>query len=278
MDKRPKYFSKEQPVQCPSCGADKVVPILYGYPSSGAEAAARAGKIVLSGCITTDSDPSWECTICGMQIYPEGPRSRFRSEQKGGRKGRPRIIELQEKVITYKQAELDAWKNGDKQLLPDFVEDRSSLKTQPEYHFGEVFVLRHYYREEGWKGFMSYALGNKNPKSTVRQRGRMKVQELIPAEKLARFQALRGDEWETNFGTGEPDLFLYRDPRECKFVEVKKQTDRMSAKQLKCLALIKGVLEIPVEIVYLCEEMHSHTPRIYILDLDNFQGWKKEYQ
>jgi hypothetical protein len=278
MDKRPKYFSKGQPIQCPSCGADKVIPILYGYPSSGAIAAAREGKTVLGGSITTDNDPSWECTGCGMQIYPEEPRSRFRSGQKGGRKGRQKIIELREKVLTYKQAELDIWKNGDKNLLPDFVEDRSFLETQPEYGFGEAFVLHYYFKEEGWKGFMSYALGNKNPKSIARQRGQMKIQELISKEKLAQFQALRGDEWETNFGTGEPDLFLYRQPNELVFVEVKKQTDRMTAKQLKCLALIKGVLEISIEIIYLCEETHTHTPRIYVLDLENFEGWKKANQ
>lgn len=186
------------------------------------------------------------------------------------------IIELKEKVLTYKQTQLVAWKNGDKHLMPDFVEDRSFLETQPEYSFGEAFVLRSYNKGEGWKGFMSYALGKQYPKSKARLKGRLKVQELIPAEKLARFQALRGDERETNFGTGEPDLFLYRDTGECMFVEVKKQTDRLNSKQLKCLALIRGVLEIPVDIVYLCEETHKHIPKIYLLDQENYQGWKKE--
>ena len=81
MDKRPKYFSKEQPGQCPNCGAEKVVSILYGYPSEKLEEIAIAGEVVLGGCVSTDCDPSWQCSSCGMHIYHEKLRSRFRKNQ-----------------------------------------------------------------------------------------------------------------------------------------------------------------------------------------------------
>jgi hypothetical protein len=184
------------------------------------------------------------------------------------------LVQLSERVLTYTNDQFNAWRNGDKSLIPDFVEDRSMIFNQPKYHFGEIFVLRYYYEAEGWLGFISYALGMQFPHSRNRAKGRAKVKEIIPAAKLDRLRRMRSHGQEARHGTGEPDLFLYRNTGEYKFVEVKKQTDRINLTQLKCMAQIVATLECAVEIVYLCEAGHRHTPKCYYLDLETFEGWK----
>ena len=50
---------------CPECGKnDVVVPIMYGYPSDEAMAAAERDEIVLAGCMVGDRDPSYYCRRC----------------------------------------------------------------------------------------------------------------------------------------------------------------------------------------------------------------------
>lgn len=57
--RRPKVSS------CPECGkTDVVVPILYGYPSDEAMAAAEREEIVLAGCLVRDLEPSYYCRRC----------------------------------------------------------------------------------------------------------------------------------------------------------------------------------------------------------------------
>jgi hypothetical protein len=77
------------------------------------------------------------------------------------------------------------------------------------------------------------------------------------------------------FEIGEPDLFLFRDPGEYTFIDVKKEGDRIHLLQLKCLAPIRGTLECPIKIVCLREENRLHEPRTYILDLDHYEGYLK---
>jgi len=185
------------------------------------------------------------------------------------------LVEIEERILTYNRSQLEAWKAGDKRLVPAFLSERDIIINQPEYHFGEIFVLRHYHETEGWKGFISYAIGTQYPGSGSRARGRAKIEALVPSEKLTRFRALRAGTNDGKLGKGEPDLFLYRDSEECKFVEVKKETDRISQAQLRCMAQIMAILEYPVELVYLCEEGRDHKPRTYVLDLDRFVGQKK---
>ncbi len=185
------------------------------------------------------------------------------------------IIQFQEKVLTYTREQLDSWRNGDKSLIPAFVEDRTMIVNQPKYHFGEIFVLRHYHESEGWLGFKSYALGMQYPNSINRAKGRAKVEEIIPADKLAQFRNLRDQGRDSRLGMGEPDLFLYNSSGAYMFVEVKKQTDRISSAQLRCMAQIIATLGCPVEIVYLCEGGRRHTPKSYSLDLKTFTGWEQ---
>ncbi|MBI4731165.1 MAG: VRR-NUC domain-containing protein [Chloroflexi bacterium] len=179
------------------------------------------------------------------------------------------VTEIVEKVIYYPKEQLEAWKQGDKRLVPEFVneEERKQIRNQPKYHFGEIFALRHYQRE-GWLGCFSYALGDQYLRSQARKVGREKVKEIIPKGKLKKFLAISCETRNMKFGTGEPDLFLYKPNGEYKFVEVKKQTDKIRSAQRTCIAQILASLDCKVDIVFLCEEGHQHNPKTYAFDLD----------
>ena len=69
------HYSKRKPRQCPQCGAKKVVPIVYGMPAESTIEEAEKGKLALGGCIVTDDDPSWKCTVCDAHIYHERLRA-----------------------------------------------------------------------------------------------------------------------------------------------------------------------------------------------------------
>ncbi|HEU4339321.1 MAG TPA: hypothetical protein VFS19_04570 [Planctomycetota bacterium] len=57
---------------CPACGG-KLVPIMYGLPSSEGFQAAERGEYVLGGCIVSGDDPQFECAACHEQYYVEKP-------------------------------------------------------------------------------------------------------------------------------------------------------------------------------------------------------------
>ncbi len=53
----------EKKSKCPIClKKDKVIPILYGYPSEKMRQKRDKGKIRLGGCMVTNCDPKWFCT------------------------------------------------------------------------------------------------------------------------------------------------------------------------------------------------------------------------
>jgi rubrerythrin len=60
-----------QPGRCPSCDAQSVARILYGYPAFSTELDEdlKTGMVVLGGCVITDDDPVWQCTACGQGIH-----------------------------------------------------------------------------------------------------------------------------------------------------------------------------------------------------------------
>jgi len=189
------------------------------------------------------------------------------------------IIEITEKLIPFSQAQLTEWKSGinKRSLLPDYLNEQevSLILNQPEYHFGEIHVLKHYH-DEGWLGCSSYALGNNYPASEARKAGQEKVRRVISKEKRKRFVEISSKTRDVEYGTGEPDLFLYKPDGEYMFVEVKKQTDRIRPAQFTCIAQILATLDCKVDIVYLCEEGHSHTPKTYCFNLNTFQGQAKK--
>ena len=157
----------------------------------------------------------------------------------------------------------------DKSLVPDFVTKTADLDNQPSYHFGEMFALRWYHENQGWLGFRGYALGFQYPGSGKRRAGRQKVEEIIPASKLARMRELRATE---AFGSGEPDLFLYKPDGAFMFVDVKKSKDQIGPAQLTCTAQILAVLRCPVEITYLCTPDQEYQPKLYEFDLASLSG------
>ncbi len=55
-----KYSDKKH--ACPVCKKrNKVIPILYGYPSKGLLRDAENGKVILGGCVISECDPKWYC-------------------------------------------------------------------------------------------------------------------------------------------------------------------------------------------------------------------------
>jgi len=171
-----------------------------------------------------------------------------------------------ELVLDYTKEELDAWKQGDKSIIPIWSSIPNEVFNQPNYHFGEYFVLK-YFSDRGWFGFVNYAIGEWEPDNKKYYEGRKAIEEKVDPQRLAHFREIR-----RGFTGGEPDVFIFKVTGEMRFIEVKKGTDRVSEKQLQCLAQIKGILKADIDIVYLKEKTKSYSPRTYELDTENFSG------
>jgi hypothetical protein len=59
---------------------------------------------------------------------------------------------ITERVLEYEPALYEAWKAGDKSLIPSFVRITPDFENQSQHHFGEMFALRWYHNEAGWRG------------------------------------------------------------------------------------------------------------------------------
>lgn len=53
-----------RPERCPECGSDRIVPILYGLPTSESGEAADRGELLIGGCMTGPGAPRWGCGAC----------------------------------------------------------------------------------------------------------------------------------------------------------------------------------------------------------------------
>lgn len=168
---------------------------------------------------------------------------------------------LKETVLTYPNVLLDAWKEGDKSWIPDSLFVPNDVYNQPNYHFGEYYALAKYL-ELGWLGTAFYALGDWELNNDKYTQGRAMVVKHIDSIRLAMFKSLR-----QGLTSGEPDLFLYKDDGSVLFVEVKKQTDRISKSQLICMEQIKSILACDVAVVYLAEENQEYKPKSYELNV-----------
>lgn len=180
------------------------------------------------------------------------------------------IVEIPETVLTYTKREFDAWIEGDKSLIPPFVDVPSAVLNQPHYHFFEAFTLRHYHERFGWNGFWMYALGPQYPGSKARAVNRSKVEEIIPAVDLERFRRLQVAHPLIKSGAGEPDLFLFKEDGTFMFIEVKKRSDRLRKQQMACIALVKAVFGCPIDIVYVREERETYRAKSHLFDLAPF--------
>lgn len=176
------------------------------------------------------------------------------------------LFRFTETVIPYKTAELISWKEGDKSLIPDGNDVPSIVYNQPNYHFGEYYVLKHF-RDLGWSGFVDYAIGTWEPNNQKYAEGRRKVEELFGSDQLAEIRSLLN-----HSGGGEPDVFLFKETGQTNFLEVKKGSDRVSKEQLRCLALIKKIFRAEVGLVYLREAEQTYQPKVYELDLTDYSG------
>lgn len=186
------------------------------------------------------------------------------------------IVEIEERILDYRQEQLEAWSQGDKRIAPGFVDLPPMVHNQPRYHFAEMLVLRHYHEAQGWKGFASYALGPQYPRSQRRLEGRLKAEEVIPKRGLELLRSLRLDPILKRGGAGEPDLFLYKETGEFRFIEVKKGGDRLREPQLTCIAQILDTLRCEVDIVYVRQEGQHYSPKEYRFDLANHTGRRAE--
>ena len=54
-----------EPATCPACGT-RLVPVLYGMPSSEAQEAQMRGVLVLGGCTVFSDAPTRACPRCGL--------------------------------------------------------------------------------------------------------------------------------------------------------------------------------------------------------------------
>ncbi len=186
------------------------------------------------------------------------------------------IHSFTETVLTYKQSELEAWVNGDRTILPEFVPWDEMFENQPRNHFGEIYTLSHYSRIYDWKGiYAKYAIGLWEMNNAKLFAGRSKIEAMFSPHQLRKFRVEFVELIDTmNKGKGEPDLFLFKDNGETLFLEIKKQKDTVKQAQLDCLALIRSALKSEVGIVYLKEENQSYFPKTYHLDLVKYKGWE----
>ncbi len=58
-----------RPKCCPACGAEQVVPILYGLPTLEAFEQAQRGELELGGCCVTFNAPIWHCKACAHRWH-----------------------------------------------------------------------------------------------------------------------------------------------------------------------------------------------------------------
>lgn len=49
---------------CPTCGSERIRPILWGDPTDEAFTRAERGEFVLGGCVITGHDPTTACLDC----------------------------------------------------------------------------------------------------------------------------------------------------------------------------------------------------------------------
>ncbi len=56
------YINEQKP-KCLDGHSDHIIPIIYGYPTQKMMKKAKKGLIHLGGCIVTDCDPKYYCTI-----------------------------------------------------------------------------------------------------------------------------------------------------------------------------------------------------------------------
>jgi hypothetical protein len=183
---------------------------------------------------------------------------------------------FQELVLSYPKEQFDAWKRGDRSVIPAFHEVPDKVRNQQAkgmgHNFIEFFVLNYFHRTEGWKGHRYFVLGRlEDMKHAHYARGGEQIAKTISPNRLAAFRKARSlDPKERIHAKGEPDLFLYKETGERMFLEVKRSTDKLDRDnyQLRCLAQIRSILDCRAEIVHVREENERYTPRAHTIEFE----------
>jgi len=68
-NKPPKTVHKKRPKQsCVGGHTDHIIPIVYGEPTEKTMKKAELGLVHLGGCVMSDSDPKFYCTIHKIEL------------------------------------------------------------------------------------------------------------------------------------------------------------------------------------------------------------------
>jgi hypothetical protein len=62
---------RQMPPNCPQCGAESVISIVYGLPMEMAPTPVEERDYVLSGCCIDLDSPGWYCEACGHKWRSE---------------------------------------------------------------------------------------------------------------------------------------------------------------------------------------------------------------
>ena len=57
---------------CPLCTKGKLVPIIYGLPTSDLARDAEFGMVSIGGCVVRGNDPELECLACKEKFMRDG--------------------------------------------------------------------------------------------------------------------------------------------------------------------------------------------------------------
>ncbi|GAD04726.1 hypothetical protein HQ45_06605 [Porphyromonas crevioricanis] len=69
---RPLNFSfAEKPVNCPACGKNSVVDVVYAPMDEATAEAVRQGKLIQGNEDPSAPHPCWGCTSCGTVFFCE---------------------------------------------------------------------------------------------------------------------------------------------------------------------------------------------------------------
>jgi len=109
-----------KPIHCPKCKSEKVVEILYGYPTSKAVKAEQRGDIFLGGCEVSSKNPTHFCRVCNKKFKIRRDEKMSKIEEK---------VKNPDEVIANAEAKLAEAK----EKLKDKKETKK--KVEPKYNY-----------------------------------------------------------------------------------------------------------------------------------------------
>lgn len=56
-------WESDMKMKCKCCG-ERMVPVVWGFPSPGIFAKAERGKVILGGCVIEPGAPKFQCPKC----------------------------------------------------------------------------------------------------------------------------------------------------------------------------------------------------------------------